>query len=83
MVDKYTDLERKCFVFLKFDEKDRVLVMYRHQFALSISFFPRKKSQYRMKYQIKNKKAHSRPLVKLDLRSGMLFLSTQMSDVRM
>ena len=82
---KNTDLERKCFVFLEFDEKDRVLVMYTHQFTLSISFFPRekKKRQYRMKYRMKNKKAHSRPLVKLDFRSGMLFLSTQMSDVRM
>ena len=36
---KKTNVERKSFVFFKFDKKDRVPVMYRHQFTLSISFF--------------------------------------------
>ena len=66
-------------MLLPFNEKYRVFVVRGHHLALGISVHLVRKIQ-----QCRRRKlcTHNRPLLKLDIRSGILLRSTQISGVR-
>ena len=75
-----THLERERLVFFEFDQQYRLFVMRRHDFALRISLYTRTIS---LGAGNMRGSTHSRPLLKLDTRSGILFRSTHISGVNM
>lgn len=71
-------------MLFKFNQKYRLLIMRRHEFALCVSTTSKAES---VSIEIKAKQGdtmetHNRPLLKLDIRSGMLLRSTHISGVR-
>jgi hypothetical protein len=86
-----TDLKGEGFIGVKFDEKDGLLVVDAHVLALSVPVGSISKSTTTRTIKGLSERArrgkarltYNRPDAKLDNKSGILFLSTQISGERM